>query len=62
MVDSCKDHSGHCARLDALENNEHILFEKVDSISTKLWLIIGGLILANTILIVVAAYLGGHPH
>lgn len=56
----CKEHSGFCARLDTLEANEHTLFTKIDGLSTKLTLIIGGLILANAILIIGAAYLGAH--
>ena len=58
--DACRDHSGHSARLEALEKNEDVLFTKMDSLSKQLWLIIGGIILANGILIVGAAYFGAH--
>lgn len=42
----CKDHSDCLSRINRLEKNDSVQWKKLDAISTKLNLIIGGIILS----------------
>ena len=56
----CLHHSGVCARVETLERNEHILFDKLDKVTAKLNIIMGGVLLLWPAVQIVVYLMTGH--